>query len=169
MWLMASRCVSWTTWVWTSMVMLIWEWPRISITARGATPAAVRRVAVPCRASQPDDAEAGGLGDSGEGAVQVARLDRAAGAGGEDVGRLLPPLTRLGTGSRLPHAVPAQGRDAEVGQRVGSTAAAFGVVVEDATAALHLLADVQDAVVEVDVRPPEVHNLSLAHIPKEPL
>jgi hypothetical protein len=33
------------------MVMLICEWPRISITTRGATPAAVRSVAVPCRAS----------------------------------------------------------------------------------------------------------------------
>ncbi len=35
----------------TSVVMLICEWPRISITTRGATPAAVRRVAVPWRAS----------------------------------------------------------------------------------------------------------------------
>lgn len=51
MWLMASRWVSCTTCVYTSMVMLIWEWPRISITTRGAIPAAVRRVAVPCRAS----------------------------------------------------------------------------------------------------------------------
>jgi hypothetical protein len=39
------------TCVYTSMVMLICEWPRISITTRGATPAAVRRVAVPWRAS----------------------------------------------------------------------------------------------------------------------
>lgn len=33
------------------MVMLIWLWPRISISTRGATPAAVSRVAQPCRAS----------------------------------------------------------------------------------------------------------------------
>lgn len=48
---MASRWVSWTTCVYTSMVMLSWEWPKTSITTRGATPAAVRRVAVPYRAS----------------------------------------------------------------------------------------------------------------------
>jgi hypothetical protein len=44
---MASRCVSCTTCVYTSMVMLICECPRTSITTRGATPTAVRRVAVP--------------------------------------------------------------------------------------------------------------------------
>ena len=34
MWLMASRCVSCTTCVYTSMVMLIRECPRISLTTR---------------------------------------------------------------------------------------------------------------------------------------
>jgi hypothetical protein len=51
---------------------------------------------------QSDHTEAGGLGDASEGAVQVARLDRAAGSGGEDVVRLLSPLPRLGTSVRLP-------------------------------------------------------------------
>lgn len=54
MWLMASRRVSCTTCVDTSMVMLIREWPRFSVTTRGATPVAVAGVV------QPDDAGAGG-------------------------------------------------------------------------------------------------------------
>ncbi|GAP50766.1 putative uncharacterized protein [Streptomyces azureus] len=71
---------------------------------------------------QPDDAEAGGLGDAGEGAVDVTRLDRTAGPGGEDVGRLLPLLPRLGSGGNLPHPVSAVGRDTESGQRYGKSA-----------------------------------------------
>jgi hypothetical protein len=30
MWLIASRWMSWTTWVQTSMMTLIWECPRLS-------------------------------------------------------------------------------------------------------------------------------------------
>lgn len=44
---------------------------------------------------QADDAEAGGLGDAGEGAMEVARLDRTTGASGEDVVRPVPRLPRL--------------------------------------------------------------------------
>jgi hypothetical protein len=51
---------------------------------------------------QSDDTEASGLGDAGEGAVQVARLHGTAGASGEDIVRLLPPLPRLGASVRLP-------------------------------------------------------------------
>ncbi len=51
MWLIASRWVSCTTCVYTSIVMLIWLCPRISMMTRGATPAAVSSVAQPCRAS----------------------------------------------------------------------------------------------------------------------
>lgn len=45
MWLIASRWVSCTTCVYTSIVMLIWLCPRISMMTRGATPAAVSSVA----------------------------------------------------------------------------------------------------------------------------
>ncbi|GAB2813502.1 hypothetical protein GCM10027073_52200 [Streptomyces chlorus] len=38
----------------------------------------------------PDHTKAGGLGDAGEGTVDVPRLDLATGAGGEDVAGLLP-------------------------------------------------------------------------------
>lgn len=41
----------WRTCMSMATVMLIWEWLRIFITTRGATPAAVRRVAVSWRAS----------------------------------------------------------------------------------------------------------------------
>ncbi len=59
--------------------------------------------------------------------------------------------------------MPAQGRDAESGQRNGTATAALRiVVVQDATAALHLLADVEDAVVEVDVRPAQADDLTPA-------
>lgn len=44
---------------------------------------------------QPDHAEAGGLGDAGEGAVDVPRLDLTAGTGGEDIAGLLPLLPAL--------------------------------------------------------------------------
>lgn len=112
---------------------------------------------------QPDDAEAGGLGDAGEGAVDVPRLDLTAGAGGEDVAGLLPLLPRFGPASRLPHPMPAQGRDAEGGQRDGPATAALGVVVvEDAPTALGLLADVENAAVEVEVRPAQTDDLSPA-------
>lgn len=46
-------------------------------------------------------------------AVDVARLDRAAGAGGEDAVRFPPPLPHLRASSCLSHAVPVQGCDAE--------------------------------------------------------
>ena len=106
------------------MVMLIWECPRISITTRGATLAGRREKrdrAVP-GVVQPDHAEVGGLGDAGEGAVEVARLGGTTGAGGEDAVQLLPPLPRLGASSHPPHPVPAQGRNAERGQRNGGRA-----------------------------------------------
>jgi hypothetical protein len=110
---------------------------------------------------EPDDAEAGGLGDAGERAVEVARLDGPSVPGGEDVVRLLPLLPRSGAGSCLPHPVPAQGRDAEGGQRDrAATAALRGVVVEDVTATLHLPANVEDAVVEVEVRPAKAADLA---------
>jgi hypothetical protein len=70
----------------------------------------------------------------------VARLDGAAGAGGEDVVRRLPPLSRPDPSVRLSQAVPAQGRDTEAGERYGAMATAPGVVVaEDATAAPDLV------------------------------
>src|SRR5690606_29267227 len=89
--------------------------------------------------------------------------DLAAGTGGEDVTGLLPLLPRLDPSSRLPHPVPAQGRDAEGGQRDGSATAALGIiVVEDAPTALRLLADVENAAVEVEVRPAQADDLSPA-------
>jgi hypothetical protein len=124
------------------MVVLICDWLRISITTQGATPAALTRGRAVAGVVQPDRAEADGLGDPGEGAVQVARLDRAACAGGEDIVRVLPPLPCLGARLRLPDAMPALGRDAEGGQWDGQTTTARGVVVQDATAALDLAADV---------------------------
>jgi hypothetical protein len=57
--------------------------------------------------------------------------------------------------------MPAQGRDAERGQRDDTTSTALGiVVVEDTATALRLLADVEDAVVEVEVRPAETDDLT---------
>lgn len=95
MWLIASRCVSWTTCVYTSIAMLIWLWPRISITTRGGTPSSSEQ----CGASVPgvmetDDPQAVGDGYTREGPVHVVRLDRPAVAGGEDVPACVP---------RLPH------------------------------------------------------------------
>jgi hypothetical protein len=59
--------------------------------------------------------------------------------------------------------VPAQGRDAEGRERNSSATTALGViVVQDATAPLGLLADVQDPVFEVEVRPAKAHDLSSA-------
>jgi hypothetical protein len=59
--------------------------------------------------------------------------------------------------------VPAQRGDAERGQRYGATAAALRiVVVQDATAALRLLTDVQDAVVEVEIGSAKADDLSPA-------
>jgi hypothetical protein len=61
--------------------------------------------------------------------------------------------------------VPAQRGDAERGQRDDAATAALGiVVVEDAATVLSLLADVEDPVVEVQIRPPETDDLS----PTEP-
>jgi len=85
--------------------------------------------------------------------------DAEAGAGDEDVVGLAPPLPRLGACNCLPHPVPAKGR-AGSGER---TAAAIRVVVtEDATTAPGLLADMEDAVVEVEVRPAETDDLAPA-------
>lgn len=157
MWLMVSRWVSCTTCVYTSMVML-------TASVRGSPSRRGARLRPPLGGS-PDDAEAGGLGDAGEGAVDVPRLDLATGTGGEDVPRLVPLLPRLDARGRLPHPVPAQRGDAERGQRYDATTAALGVVVvRDAATTLGLLADVEDTIVEVEVEvgPAETDDLSPA-------
>lgn len=59
--------------------------------------------------------------------------------------------------------MPAQRGDAQRGQRDDTTTAALGVVVvEDTTAALSLLTDVEDPVVQVEIRPPETDDLAPA-------
>ncbi|GHG15537.1 hypothetical protein GCM10017667_56400 [Streptomyces filamentosus] len=65
---------------------------------------------------QPDDAETGVLGDAGERAVEVARLDGLAGAGGEDVPGLRPLLPGTLAGGGLLEALPPQGSDADRGK-----------------------------------------------------
>lgn len=93
--------------------MLIWLCLRISLTTRGAPCRSEERDRAVPRIVESDHSEVGGLGDAGEGPVDVPGLDRAAGAGSEDVAGLLPPLPRLGPGSGLSHPVPAQWRDFE--------------------------------------------------------
>lgn len=143
--------------------MLIWLWPRISISTRGATPAAVSRVAQPCRAVQTDRAEAGRGGEPGEGAVQVPRLDGAAGAGGEyEAGRVqlgAPLLCLVG----LAEPVPAESGQADQGQRYGADLPGLGgVLVQLAADALHLVADADHSVVQVHVRPAQAEDLTAA-------
>lgn len=81
------------------------------MTTRGATPNSSQQGRAPAAGIvQPDHAEPGGFGYAGERAVQVARLDRMAGAGGEDV-----LASGSAHGSR-PHSLPTKGSDADRGQ-----------------------------------------------------
>lgn len=146
------------------MVMLIWLCPRISITTRGAHAdgGEERRRTVP-GVVKTDDAEAGGGGDAGEGAVEVPRLDGPTARRSEDVSALRPLVPRLGPLIVLPHPVPPEGRNAHGGQRYGSSTAPLGiVVVQDPAPTLSLLADVENAVVQVHVGPAEADQLTPA-------
>lgn len=64
-----------------------------------------------------DDTEAGVLRDTGERAIEVARLDGPTGAGDEDVAGLLPLLSSALAGSSLLESLPSHGSDADGGKR----------------------------------------------------
>lgn len=155
MWLTASRCVSCTTWVYTFMVTAIWLCPRISMTTRGATPAAVSSVAAVPGVVQPDHPKAGRPRDTGERPVQVPRLDRPPGPGGEDVAGLLPRGAGPLAHGQLAEALPAQRGDADGGQGKGLLPAApLGIILVGLSAdSLSLGADADLPPVEVDVLP----------------
>lgn len=134
MWLMASPWVSWTTCVYTSLVTLIWLCPRIFNPTRGATPRLRQpekgRDAVP-GVMEPDDTDAGGLGDAGERAVHVARLHRTAGASDEDVVRPgSQGLPRLGSSTRLRRRPPTVDRP---GGHASGTRRIWPTVTDDAS------------------------------------
>lgn len=128
---MASRCVSWTACAYTFIVTAICECPRISFTTRGRDVGGGQqsRGHVPC-VVQSNHPDTGVLGHASEGPVGVPRLDGPVGPGGERVSGLLPGVPGLGPRLSLLHPLPAQGSDADPGQRKGLAAPlALGLVL----------------------------------------
>jgi hypothetical protein len=114
---------------------------------------------------QPDLADAVIVADAGDGAYEVARLDRAAGTSGEDESGIHPGRAEVGAVCFLMIAAGGQGDagEPEYGQVARTSASLDRADAQLALDALDLLADGKDTVAEVDVLAAQAEHFTAPH------